>query len=250
MSLLADDQSDTVQIDESKKYYEELVGEGKKFKDPEALARSKYEADTYIEILKRQNDSMRSDALKWREEALAKAKLEELIDQLQSKSKTEDNTPVPPESKVQPVDLPDFDKLFSDKITAHETAKMRKANQRAVKDKLIERYGKNYQSTVKQQIEDLGISEDIFNQMAENYPQMLFKTLELDKPRQTENFQAPPRNAVQGLPSSGNKDRTWSYYQELKKTNPKLYYDPKISNQMQEDYQRLGSAFEDGDFNA
>jgi hypothetical protein len=250
MSLLADDQSDTVQIDESKKYYEELVGEGKKFKDQEALARSKYEADSYIEILKRRSDEMRQDALKWREEALAKAKLEELIDQLQSKSKTEDNTPVPPESTVKPFDPKEIEDLFSKKIREHEQSKKQQENSRLVKDKLIERFGKGYQSTVKQQIEELGISEDIFNQMAENYPQMLFKTLELDKPRQTENFQAPPRNTVQGLPSSGKKDRTWSYYQELKKTNPKLYYDLKISKQMQEDYQRLGKAFEDGDFNA
>jgi hypothetical protein len=37
--------------------------------------------------------------------------------------------------------------------------------------------------------------------------------------------------------------RTWAYYQELKKTNPKLYLDPKISVQMDKDAIALGDAF-------
>jgi hypothetical protein len=247
MNLLEETPTDEVVIDESKKYYDDLVGEGKKFKTNEELARGKYEADSYIEILKKRQDELRDDYLKMREEVMAKAKLEDLIKELDTKKSTvqepKDETQVKPE-------LPDLDKLFSDKITQHELSKKREANLRAVKEKLTERFGKNYQGTVKQQIEDLGISEEVFNQMAQNYPNMVYKSLGLDQPQKTETFQAPPRNAVQGMPSFGKKDRTWSYYQELKKTDPKLYYNPKIANQMQEDYQRLGSAFEDGDFNA
>jgi hypothetical protein len=37
--------------------------------------------------------------------------------------------------------------------------------------------------------------------------------------------------------------RTWAYYQELKKTNPKLYLDPKIAAQMDKDAIALGDAF-------
>jgi hypothetical protein len=44
MNLLEEDDLQPPQLDETKKYYEELVGEGRKFKDPEALARSKFEA--------------------------------------------------------------------------------------------------------------------------------------------------------------------------------------------------------------
>lgn len=247
MNILEQDTTDQVVIDENKKYYDDLVGEGKKFKDNEALARSKFEADSYIEILKKRQDELRDDYLKMREEVMAKAKLEELISQLDKKSAVQE--PSDNMTTVKP-ELPDLDKLFSDKITQHELSKKKEANLQAVKEKLIERFGKNYQNTVKQQIEDLGISEDVFNQMAQNYPNMVYKSLGLDQPLKTEGFQAPPRSSFQGPPQSGKKERTWSYYQELKRTDPKLYYNPKIANQMQEDYQRLGAAFEDGDFNS
>jgi len=245
-SLLAEEETTT--IDPNKNYLEELVGEGKKFKTAEDLARGKYEADTYIEIMKKRQDELRADYLKMRDEAMAKAKLEELISKLDNKQSHVDEPKN--EERVKPLDLNEIDTLFSNKLREHEVARKQQENLKLVKDKLIERFGNNYQSTVKQQIESLGITEEVFTQMAQNYPQMVFKTLDIDKPRATEQFPAPPRNSVQGLPQSGKKDRTWTYYQELKKTNPRLYYDPKIAKQMHDDYQRLGEAFEDGDFKA
>jgi hypothetical protein len=248
MNLLEEDDLQPPQLDETKKYYEELVGEGRKFKDPEALARSKFEADSYIEILKRQKDELRADYLKMREETMAKAKLEELIDrhskQLSGENKKPDDT------AVKPLDPAELDRIFGEKINAYELANRQRVNLKTVKDKLIERFGKNYQSTVKEQIQDLGITEEVFNQMAQNYPQMVFKALEIDRPPQREDFPAPPRNSVNRPANKGETKRTWTYYQELKKTNPKLYLDPKTTNQMHKDYQELGTDFEDGDFKA
>jgi hypothetical protein len=39
--------------------------------------------------------------------------------------------------------------------------------------------------------------------------------------------------------------RTYSYYENMRKTNPNLYLDPKISIQMDKDAQALGEAFFD-----
>lgn len=39
------------------------------------------------------------------------------------------------------------------------------------------------------------------------------------------------------------RKRTWDHYAELKKTNPKLYLDPKISKQMHDDALALGEGF-------
>jgi hypothetical protein len=39
--------------------------------------------------------------------------------------------------------------------------------------------------------------------------------------------------------------RTFSYYQKMKETKPKLYLDPKISRQMEKDSQTLGASFFD-----
>ena len=38
-------------------------------------------------------------------------------------------------------------------------------------------------------------------------------------------------------------ERDWSYYQNIRKTNSKLYYDPKTQNAMVQDKIRLGDKF-------
>ena len=83
-TLLSGDQ--TPQIDPNKDYLAELVGEGKKFKTDKDLARGKYEADLYVKTLERQLDELRNDHLKLREDYTARAKLEELLGQLEAKS--------------------------------------------------------------------------------------------------------------------------------------------------------------------
>ena len=42
-------------------YYDRMVGEGKKFKDNEALAYSNFEKDRFIEQLKREQKELRDD---------------------------------------------------------------------------------------------------------------------------------------------------------------------------------------------
>lgn len=251
-SLLAEDT--TTDIDPNKKYFEDLVGEGKKFKTPEDLARGKYEADAFIEILKKRQDELRSDYLRLREEAMAKAKLEELVNQLQSKQQTTPNSDTTAKSVEKPTyDPTELANLVSKQIKEFDLSKKQQENATLVRNKLTERFGSNYQASVKQQIANLGITEEQFNAMAQNTPQLLFKALDLDTKPMTEQFNAPPRSTQRGdnfSPSTQENKRTWSYYQEMKKNNPKLYYDPKIANQMMKDYERLGQAFEDGDFNA
>lgn len=247
MNLLEDDNpNEELTLDPNKKYADEIVGEGKRYKTNEDLVRSKLEADHYIELLKRQKDELRADYLKMREETMAKASLEELIKQ-QALGKTDEHK----SQEQKPYDPTEIEKLLSTKISeslnAYELSNRQKTNSNLVKEKLIERFGKNYRNTVKDKLEELDISEELFNQMAQNHPTMLIKTLEMDKPPKTEQFQSPPRSSGNYTPPS-NTRRTWSYYQELKKANPKLYLDPKTTNQMQKDYMELGDSFEDGDF--
>jgi len=81
-NLMAD-QPDTIDtIDPSKNYLAELVGEGKKFKTQEDLARGKAESDAYIKILEKRSDELRNDYLKLRDDYSSRAKLEEVVDQL------------------------------------------------------------------------------------------------------------------------------------------------------------------------
>jgi hypothetical protein len=240
------------QIDPNKDYLTELVGEGKKFKSPQELARGKYEADQYVRTLERQKDELRSDYLKLKDEQAARAKLEDLIDQWSNKQQSSsDNTQANEQQTTKPViDSKEIESLVSSKIQEHELTKKQQENFAQVRTKLKERFGSNYQEVLKQQIDNLGLNEDFINDLARRYPAVLYKTLGLDQ-EQRESFQSPPRSNQRSdnfAPSTTK--RTWSYYQKIKKENPKLYYDPKTTVQMHNDAIALGKEFEDGDFNA
>src|SRR5678815_2601198 len=113
------------QIDPNKDYLTELVGEGKKFKSPQELARGKYEADQYVRTLERQKDELRSDYLKLKDEQAARAKLEDLIDQWSNKQQSSsDNTQANEQQTTKPViDSKEIESLVSSKIQEHELTK-------------------------------------------------------------------------------------------------------------------------------
>ncbi len=242
---------DPNQIDPTKDYLQELVGEGKKFKTPQDLARGKYEADNYVKTLTIKLDEMRADYQKLDADYKARAKLEELIDQL-DKSKqpiTSNNEPVKDVQKPE-IDPKQIETLVDTQIKRNKLLEKEAENFKQVKDKLRERFGSNYQSSLSEQIDSLGLTVDDMNALAKKSPTAFFKTLGLDQPQQTDQFQTPPRTSQRNdsFAPKGGPERTWSYYQDLKKKDRNLYYDPKTNIQMVKDHERLGERFEDGDF--
>ena len=235
--------------DPNKNYIQELVGEGKKFKSVEDLARGKYEADNMIEIFKRQQDQLRSDYLKLQEDYNSRAKLEELIDQrFNTPERIADSREPIAEVRDKPFDPKLIEDTVSKKLSEYEAGKVRTQNAQTVVEKLKERYGNSYQSFLNDKTEELGMSKEQINAIAETNPKLLITALGLNEFPRTDPFQAPPRSTSTAFVPTGQKKRTWAYYQELKKTDPKSYYDPKTNVQMERDYVALGSEFEDGDF--
>lgn len=245
------DQENTQEIDPSKKYYEDLVGDDKPFKDPEALAKGKYMADMHIKMLERRVDELRADYLKEQSENQTKAKLEDLLKTLETKQPTSSDNPGERGPREPTFDLNELDQLMSKKLeqglSAYELANRQKENTKVVTDRLKERYGSSYAGTVKEQIQSLGMSEEMFNQMAKDAPSALLRTLGIEG-QTRESYQAPPRSES-SFQFKGPAKRDWSYYDELKQKNPRAYYNPKILVQMEKDALDQGDAFYSGSFN-
>lgn len=252
--LLSGGEDNTPHIDPNKDYLPELVGEGKKFKSPQDLARGKYEADMFIETLKRQQDDLRAEYMKLREESMARAKLEELVDRL-GKAKPPESNPltdvnldnIKPNNNLDPTQL---DELISSKMEAREESKRREQNYKRVETKLRETYGDNYARVLKEQMDELNLTKDYVNDLARRSPEAFFRTMGLQEQITKDPFRAPPRSSriSDNFNTKGSPKRTWSYYQDLKKSNPKVYFDPKTTTQMHKDYAELGKSFQDGDF--
>lgn len=240
------DQPQTTQ--EPEKYYEALVGEGKKFADNESLAKGKWTSDSYIKIVEAQRDQMRDDILKLREELTTRTNLEDLVNQFKSQPTSNAQPPVKEETeKSTQFDPKQMETMIAAKVKEHDSLKKQEENFNLVKTRIKERYGDNVPDSVRQQIEALG---SLGTDLARKAPEAFLKTLGFaDQPKEA-SFQAPPNRALRSdnFQPKGSEQRTWSYYQKLKEKNPNLYYDRKTAVQMHNDAIALGEAFNDGDF--
>jgi len=251
-SLLEDNNNPDLGIDDDKNYFEELVGDNKKFKSPEDLAKAKVHSDLYISTLTKRLDEMREDYNKLHEEYKAKARLDEVVDQLNQRlaaSNSDDNTNTANEGNKANIDLNQIESLISEKLQKLKASEQEEANFREVQNKLKETYGENYKAIVQREMEQLGLQESDVNELARKRPKVFMKTFGLDSAPKGDQFQPPPRSGVRSDSFSPNtQKRTWTYYQKMKRENPRLYNDPKTIVQMHNDAIALGDAFEDGDF--
>lgn len=245
----------TTQSTEIQGYFEKLVGEGRKFKDGDTLAKAKEDSDLYVKTLERQKDELRADNLKMREQIVTKANLEELIAQLEAKQKQ--SPAITPNANDANIQKPTFDPnelktLVRDELKTIGLTERQEQNFNLVKNKLIEKFGDNFQASLKQHTEVLGMTDEQVNRMARETPQALLRAIGVDAPTTSPTFQAPPRSGVRNdsFTPSVQQDHTWSWWQNLKKTDYKTYSDPKSQVQMHNDAIRLGERFKDGDYNA
>jgi hypothetical protein len=242
---------DILDLTDNKKYLD-LMPESQR--DPEALAKAKFNADAHIKNLEMRLDELRQDYLKVSADSQTRAKLEDLIRQMEGKQQlsresqlASSEQPSAKEVQEKPtIDFNEVDRHLANRLQQYEVEKKHAENAAFVKNKLKERFGDNYSDSVNQQITDLGLTAEDFNALARKSPAALLKTLGVDNiPRET--YQAPPRGSSGFNPKIEPK-KTWAYFQKLKQENPNLYRDPKTTNEMTAAALELGEAFMDGDF--
>lgn len=251
-------QNDPIQIDPNKDYTEVLLGPGGKYdvakydNDREAaikaLARGKFEGDLYIDHFKGRHDELRQDYLKLREENVSGPKLKEALDLYMQELRQSQTSQLPSANEDKSVlDETKVADMVKTHLAANKQLDREEANAAKVESKLQEVYGPNYKQTVSQQISQLGMTVDFFNDMARKYPDALTRTLGIDGANARETFQSPPTSTQRlDQPNAGN--RTWSYYEKMRKTDPVRYREPKTQDQLFKDAATLGAKFEDGDY--
>lgn len=230
-----------------------MVGEGKRYDSPEAIARAKIFQDAHIKRIEAENAKLREDYTRAREENIAKAKLEELLDQIQgnrSTTPTPDTQPTVREEKG--IDPKQIESLIDSKFRQAELTRTYNQNLDLVKNKLVERFGPDYTNAYKQQIERLDLTKEEADDLARRKPTTFLHLLGLDQPKPLQQqYSPPPRSNVSNtnnpMPLPPEK-RTWAWYENLRKTNKTAYLDSKTQVQMLQDRMELGPAFEDSGF--
>lgn len=215
-----------------------------KDKSKEDLLEAKINSDIMIMSQNARLDDIRNEYLGLREQATASAQLKDLIEQLRQERQPNEPNPDNLGTPVQPgIKTEDIEEIVSRKLTDHQVSLKQQDNFNAMQAKLKQTYGENYGSVYKQRLETLGLTPEFADDLARKHPSVFIKTMELEdrQPSVSNNLPRSSQRPTSFAPKSQVRD--WNYYQELKKTNPRLYLDPKISVQMVQDLEELGDRF-------
>jgi hypothetical protein len=229
---------DDQELDPNKDYFQDLVGEDKRYKTPQEIARSKLEGDRHIKRLEAEMSELRQDLAK-------RQSTEDLIDQVKKglvPAAPQGNQPPPVVEEKKGVALDDLDRLLDDRLTQREQEQIRRRNRAEVVTKLQEVFGPDYVSKLKDSAKSLGVGETFLDGLAADNPKAFFKLLEV--PTNQPNVRAPNSSVNsqgQANPNTGTKN--WAYYQNLRKTNPKVYHSRENAIERHNEAMKQGQAF-------
>jgi len=221
-------------------YINQLVGEGKKFKDLEALAKGKLEADRHIGEITKTLDELRAELAK---QDYAK----NLLEQMSKGSETRQDDPPPNTSSSSNAEnttqsASDIESLVEKVITEKEKNRTVAQNLGVVSEEMEKQFGDKAGNILKSKSQELNISVDRLKEIAAESPTAFFQLIGVSA-KKPQGMSAPQSSVRSETFSSNSQDRDFDYYQKLRKENRSLYYSPKIQNMMLQDRTRLGDRF-------
>lgn len=194
---------------------EVLVGEGKKFKTVEELARGKLESDNFIGQLQREMNELR--------EAVGKHQsMEEIKTQILSSLKREDppiQPPVtPPENEN--IDSANIETLVSQLLQKREAEKIASTNKEKVTQTLQEKFGADASLILNQKARELNVTLDYLAKVANDSPTAFFRLVGVDVTATPSQTPPAPLGTVTPLP----RVQSGTDWERMKATNPKEYF--------------------------
>jgi hypothetical protein len=252
MSVFSEDQVTPVAQSEQVSAFEEptspsvlgdLVGEGRKFNDVEALARGKLEADRFIEQMKQENASLKTDLEKQAYRLGVEAQLKETAsvstaelsdpNNLSGTSNTADTQFSSSEA--------DIESLVEQTLKKRELEGVAKNNIAVVESELEKAYGTEAAAAVQQKANELGLPMSELQGMAAKSPSAFMQLMGKPAPVSSPLVQGSIRTEGSTMQASSEKD--FGYYQRLRKENSTLYYKPSTQRAMMADADRMGDKF-------
>lgn len=219
----------------------DLVGDGKRYRSPQDLARGKMEADAFIKKLETENAEMR--------ELLAKAKsVEQLVEEFKKVTTGAEPSPSAGVDTKPPLDVSAVEKLVEFTIDKKATEAQQLTNLAMVGEVLARKFGTPDAAAagLRYKAKELGVTMEALKEMASHTPKAFFKLMDIAE----SEAQAPTVTTVKSeintsaMPQTGVLQQgTYAWYSKMRRENPALYFSPKTRRQMEADLQRLGEKF-------
>lgn len=226
-----EDQSnvDNSAANKDENFFEQLVGEGKKFKDQQALAKGKLESDQFISQLQTELAELRLQVKqsKSTEEMVAAIKKE--LHSAQNQSSREDTIPALDESKVS--------ELVQQQLGRHEQMKIVEANVRKANDELLAMYGDKAPEVLLNKAEAMNLTIDDMKILAAKSPSAFISMFANDK-GQVDTTTKVTKGSVnpQAMANTGKTREdtygTAEYWAKQRKALGSKFWDPKIQQEV------------------
>lgn len=232
-----------------------LVGDDKKFKDAEALAKGKLESDRFILQLQKENAAARERLKELDEQLKERITLEEFMDEFRNTQNDAANTVTNPQH-VSRNDVshqnqqPDINKLIDERLMEQRRRELIQANVATSVQEVAKAWGPSYQSKLEARVHELGLSKEFVESVAQSSPKAFLELIGIGRKQETSrsdpNIDVPPRTDVQTRTvdiRNDNTVRNQVYWNKLRKQDPKAFHSEKMTAQRHRDAQRLGEAF-------
>lgn len=231
MSIFTEDQTNV-----SENPLADLVGDGKKYKTAEDLARSKLEADRFIDQLKRENEEMRKEV---QEKISMDEFMTKVRDGLTPANPPEGSRDTPQNPKP---DTPDLEKAIAEAIIKREAYNKNQSNLQKVEQVLSEKWGEQAQTKLNQKARELGVSVDYLKGLATNSPDLFYTAVGIAGTKAAPTVTPPASQRAPQLQTQGG-DRGPDYYAQLKANDRKKYFSQEVQMQQYRDMMANPEAF-------
>jgi hypothetical protein len=223
-------------------YLDQLVGEGKKFKSLEDLARGKAESDSYVEQLKSEIEELK--------ERVGKSKsVDDLIERLQQRSteqkplssntgNEQDQARMSGTDEIVRLLKEEIPKIVKDQLTDSQKKELETTNRTLVNEAMTRVYGDKAGEHLDRRSKELGVGKEFLLETAQRSPKAFLELMGITHDKLKK---ATPSSPVQtsirteDFQTSTPEPGSWEDYEKLRKENPALYWSPRVQKQMFED---------------
>jgi hypothetical protein len=224
---------------------EELVGEGKKFADNEALAKGKQDSDNFIEQLKKEKQEAMDALAEVQKDDVKGKTLADLVEAVKAAQKTDDEG-------NQPLSDEDFQERVRTIVKGDLDVATRDANRDKGNSLVLQKVKGNVEAArlyVAERATALSTTPAKLRELSEDSPELFAKAMELDTstaPQGTAQLPSVDTNNLQPVvveEVEGHK--TKAHYDRLKKEMGVHKYldDRKLQNELMADAIALGERF-------
>lgn len=224
--------------------YEDLVGEGKRYKDNAALAKAIAEKDRFIERLKSESQEARDAVLRQEEELNTFRNQTELLTRIEAKLRQlPDSDRDTPDTRNELNDTPNLtrDDVLS-LLQTREQEKTKEQNARQVEATLSQEFGADWRDRVRTFAKELNVSTQYLTAIAQDSPTAFYRLIGVtpNKDARPPVSPAPPRSTVSSPPAQTGA-RTYEFYQQQRKEKGDTwYFSSSVQRQLWNDLSTLG----------